>query len=94
MEESVQSSGITTCPLPFPALGMVHRNRETKVRSAFCRYFKFLIRIPLFERNSFLLNKYQIPDPREAVAEQETNARKGALEHLYDFLPLHVIYEL
>ena len=34
-----------------------------KVRSAFCRYLKFLIRIPLFERNSFLFNKYQIPDP-------------------------------
>ena len=65
-----------------------------KVRSGFCRYLKFLMRIPLFERNSFLLNKHQIPDPHEAVVEQETNARKGALEHLYDFLPLHVMYEL
>ena len=65
-----------------------------KARSAFCKYLKFLLRVPLFERNTFLLDKYLIPEPREVVVTQETNARKGALEHLYDFLPLHVMYEL
>ena len=65
---------------------------KLKLRSAYCKYLKFLLHMPLHERNSSLLNRYNIHDPLDMIPEVEVSAKSKSLRKLASFLPLHVLY--
>ena len=64
-----------------------------KLRSVYCKYLKFLLRYPLYERKTFVLRSQNMVDSIVIVLSTETSEEKKVLEKLFEFLSLQLIYE-
>ncbi|XP_065578568.1 uncharacterized protein LOC136038978 [Artemia franciscana] len=76
--------------LPFahyisPVWHWLSNSDMLRIRSGFCKYLKFLLGLPLYLRNTGLLEKYHIPDPVEFMPNFEKQALVKHRALLFDF---------